>query len=1137
MIRRLSGSAENTDNSAPTQADIAPNKQGNNHHGKKKSFTSAKYDVTRRSDTLDRRKIEKAIELAQSPSNGACPSPPPEHRQVVPTKKQLLLAPGQDINRMPEPRSWRRSRARSPWTSSLLTISVTSLSALVLLFIVHAFLTRQLDPKGCDMCWSRPIYIKFSDFDTEHTRFASKYNLYMYREGGFDEDPKVKGVPVLFIPGNAGSYKQARCLAFEAASYYHDNIQQDAQALRDGMTSLDFFSVDFNEDFSAFHGQTILDQAEYLNDAVAYILSLYHDPRRSQRDPGLPDPSSVILVGHSMGGVVARTMLTMSNYQSNSINTIITMSAPHARPPVSVDAESVRTYKRINDYWRQAYTQKWASDNPLWHVTLISIAGGGLDTVVPSDFASLESLVPSTHGFTVFTSGIPNVWTGADHIQTTWCVQLMKPIIRSIFSTLDVHRPGQTKPRAERMRTFRRWYLTGMEDVVEKTLQHKESSTLLTMEDNSNSVMSLGEGLVLRDLGRAGKPKAHLLPVPIRSPQGSKDFVLLSDQRLEEPRSTAQIDVLFCSVFPLQHGQSSTLFTMNMDLSGDTSGSTRLACKNAASDVITLPASRRISIHPYDKMQPLSYLQYNLEDLAEYQFVAVVDKATEPSQGWAIAEFSDKADSVVETGLGLRSLLSFGLRVKLPAVRPFVTEIRVPALRSSLLAFKLSLKKQACDDDVELFTPLLRQYLSEPHESKYFVNVESANISLHGMAPFMPPPLRAQAVNNGVSLQLWSDPTCNSSIDISMDVDVPGSMGKLVMRYRMVFAAFPLVVVALVLRRQFKVYDDSGIFITFAESLDLCLKTSLPVLLLALTLLGLTLSNATPSTPASTGWLGWGGNATESAVDFTKNDLLLGSKDPIFLFLVPLFGLISVGICVGVNYASLGLTYVFYLPYSFLTARPAWVRVEDLSGRSVAPAFAASSPRRRIITTCILLFLVSTFIPYQFAYLDAVLVQLSTCTRALRLVRETRSGAHYNFYNYSHSMLILMLWVLPINIPVLLVWAHNLAVHWLTPFSSHHNVLSIMPYLILVETLTCGKMIPRVGSRARHITSVLFFILAIYAAVYGVTYAYALHHIVNLVCAWLVAVHFSSSEVSLQGLSQILDGVDEGDERGAKKRP
>ncbi len=132
-----------------------------------------------------------------------------------------------------------------------------------------------------------------------------------------------------------------------------------------------------------------------------------------------------------------------------------------------------------------------------------------------------------------------------------------------------------------------------------------------------------------------------------------------------------------------------------------------------------------------------------------------------------------------------------------------------------------------------------------------------------------------------------------------------------------------------------------------------------------------------------------------------------------------------------------------------------------------------------------------------------------------------------------------MIWILPINLPVLLVWAHNLVVHWLTPFSSHHNVLSIMPYLILVETLTCGKMITRVTSKARYITDTFFFILAVYAAVYGVTYAYALHHLVNFVCAWLVAVHFSSSEVSLQGLSQILEGGggDDVDDRGAKKRP
>lgn len=35
------------------------------------------------------------------------------------------------------------------------------------------------------------MFFNFADFDTEHTRFASKYSLHLYREVGFDEDPKV----------------------------------------------------------------------------------------------------------------------------------------------------------------------------------------------------------------------------------------------------------------------------------------------------------------------------------------------------------------------------------------------------------------------------------------------------------------------------------------------------------------------------------------------------------------------------------------------------------------------------------------------------------------------------------------------------------------------------------------------------------------------------------------------------------------------------------------------------------------------------------------------------------------------------------------------------------------------------------
>lgn len=70
-----------------------------------------------------------------------------------------------------------------------------------------------------------------------------------------------------------------------------------------------------------------------------------------------------------------------------------------------------------------------------------------------------------------------------------------------------------------------------------------------------------------------------------------------------------------------------------------------------------------------------------------------------------------------------------------------------------------------------------------------------------------------------------------------------------------------------------------------------------------------------------------------------------------------------------------------------------------------------------------------------------------------------------------------------------------------------------MPYMLLVETLSTGRMIPRISSWVRHVTSVMLFALAVGAAVYGVSYAYLLHHGVNVLCVWLIGVHLSGGEL------------------------
>ncbi|KAJ6072414.1 hypothetical protein N7467_010499 [Penicillium canescens] len=1122
MHRRSSGSpVEDEDSSVSRNPD---------DHGSNALDEKSRSQIARRGTSFDLRRDGSATPRSRNSSMWRTPSSQPSND----TKTMPLGSPRLPMEASsPEGRRSRQSRLRTPWSCSILTAFTTCVAVAILISIVHSFADRHVGGDGCGVPMMSPTFIRMLEFDTEHTRFASKYNLFVYREEGVDpytpDNIGLNGVPVLFLPGNAGSYRQVRSLAAEASRHYYDVVRHDESRHAAGTRSLDFFMVDFNEDMAAFHGQTLLDQAEYVNEAISYILSLYHDPRRTRRDPGLPDPSAVVLIGHSMGGIVARTALTMANYQANSVNTIITMSAPHAKPPVSFDSDIVHTYKQINDYWRDAYAQTWANNNPLWHVTLISIAGGARDTVVSSDYASISSLVPETHGFTVFTSSIPNVWIGMDHLSITWCDQFRKAIIKSLFEIVDARRPTQTKPRAERMRVLKKWYLTGLEPVAERTLPQKEANTLLTLEDNANTILAQGQRLILRELGLQHGPDVRLLPIPPQGVSGKK-FTLLTDQTLEK---SGNIEVLFCSVFPLSNGRS-TNFPLNLDFSGGTVGSTRLACKSAAEDSIYLPASTLSSKHAYDRVSPFSYLQYDLEGLAEHQFVAVVDKANVPTSGFLVAEFSHSSDAMIRAKVGLGGLLSAGLKMRLPANRPMLTEVKIPALHSSLLDYRLKITRHPQKE--ELFAPLLRQSVSDPHESKFFVNVNEVNVNLHGMAPYMPPAIREQAALGGVSFHLWTDPSSESTVDISLQVDLTSSLGELVMRYRTIFAAFPLLVVALVLRKQFQIYDESGYFIPFTDGLDRALRSSFPLLLVAMSLLATSLAT-TKALPQTDETLHWRTNSTETPVDFTKNDLLLGSQDAFFWFLVPVFGLISVGVCVLVNYLALALVNIFSWVYGVLHSKSGYIRRED---RGNLPIFNTPAPRRRIVHTAILLILVSTVIPYQFAYMVACIVQLATCVRAQWHAKETRSTSHLNFGNYAHSILILMLWILPINVLVLLVWAHNLVVHWFMPFSSHHNVLSIMPFLILVETMTSGAMIPRITTRFRHITSMIFFVIAIYSAIYGVSYAYLLHHLANLLAAWFVGIYLFGNNFSPRRLWRIIDGDELPSESGSshvKKKP
>ena len=193
-MRKKSASKDEVKDSEALTSDAPIPRQDD--HGKRRSFSSAKYDPARKSDTLDRRKGERS---ACQVTHGANLSAETEISSLG-SRKTTVLAPdatGTDNKDMDMTRCWRRDRRRSAWWCSLLIILTTIVSAALLFITLKSFTSRQNDPKGCDMYYSRPIFINFADFDTEHTRFASKYSLHLYREYGYDQDAKVESASPL----------------------------------------------------------------------------------------------------------------------------------------------------------------------------------------------------------------------------------------------------------------------------------------------------------------------------------------------------------------------------------------------------------------------------------------------------------------------------------------------------------------------------------------------------------------------------------------------------------------------------------------------------------------------------------------------------------------------------------------------------------------------------------------------------------------------------------------------------------------------------------------------------------------------------------------------------------------------------
>ena len=466
--------------------------------------------------------------------------------------------------------------------------------------------------------------------------------------------------------------------------------------------------------------------------------------------------------------------------------------------------------------------------------------------------------------------------------------------------------------------------------------------------------------------------------------------------------------------------------------------------------------------------------------------------------GLTLAGLSRPApSSLTRTGLVLRG----GLTLAVPDA--LVTDVQLPALDSSLLAYTVNVDDATCP--TALFRPALRASTSPPHESQYFPAVGRAHVYQHASAPFLSP------YASGLRLTLWRDPTCETAPRIRLRVDWARSVGEVVLRYRFALISWPVVIAALVLGRQLSDFhggrawpttaillNSAGAFPSPAETLGRVCKDTLPIVLAV----------ATAASAAQVVVLG----RTES--DWGRN-ILLGTRHWLFVPLVPLFIVVAVGV-----YA------VFVLGVQLLVAglAAAWGVVARADDK------AEEGPSRpHWLGLAVLVAFVVFVAPQQFAFLVVCIVQLLSTVQSLvharrihvrHLVTATltpQTSRAWDAHQHSFSTLIILLGLLPINGAVLVIWARNLLAGWYAPFSSDHNPLAVAGFLAFAEA-THRRSPSRQAAygyaassdepsdRCRRWQGGACAVASIWMLLFGVRHVYVCYRSLNLVYA-ILAVH------------------------------
>ncbi|CAA7258574.1 unnamed protein product [Cyclocybe aegerita] len=939
-------------------------------------------------------------------------------------------------------------------------LGISSLMCLLFFLTATSDISHSLSPQGCRMSWMSPSYVLQGGLDSTWTPLARRYSLWLYREVGWDyvqeTGQRRDSLPVLFIPGNAGSSHQVRSIASSATRQYFSSPyiishEFDARSLK----PLDFFAVEFNEDLSAFHGSTLDSQIAYTSRAVSYILSLY------------PKGTKIIVMGHSMGGVVATSLLPDPN-----ISTIITMSTPHTLPPARFDSRIDKLYNNV----------RLTLENDTTPV--VSICGGATDMMITSESCILPEPEKDVFRRTVFTSALEGAWTGVGHREMVWCHQVRWRVARAALEL------GAANTEKSRSVILDKWLRDGhsLPPVVSNGNDHLDASDLA----DSHLVLP-GQTLVVKN-PRGGS--IHRLPVPSDSATSQKRRlrVLVSQGSIQDvsPQHpvSLRVSVLTCTETSTSGAKCTLLSPDTLKLIPNPMPGRSFPVPKEGSDESEGVVLFESSVPVKDSGPDGQWVGIRIENGDD--------------QGWVVAGIED--DTPVVSSASTFSLMFWSASVNVPPKETLGSSFTFPSLLSNaLVVYRVVAKKSPLSSCSDALLPPLIVHTSHPAETHSYPLISGPDrrilLHTHSDAPFID---RRTAHGSSLAFRIYSsgEQGCRKELSkLVLTIDWTATVGRWVSRYLHTVVGWAAGVASLVIfwtwRQDEKTSSTPSVGQSLASYCPLLFRYLLP---------GSFALSFLPLPPS----------------------LYIGNKGvPFFSGIAPLILFVASGlVCVSWWILLLLLTIVGKTSTIIFGSRVEKNSVHRgtlLSLFVICLAIFLFVPWQVAYLGCWLLHLYTCASAMQ-------RLEPTRLDDAVPLVRRQRRESSESFeatspasaeratsslkdikqnnLNHSLHLLLLMTWLLPLTAPVLAVWVRTLlTAGFTTPFDGDHNFIAVLPFLVLVDfaSWTPGRLFERTSFENRLSLRWLFAATAGTAFLYGSRRPYLILDVAR-VTAWAIVV-------------------------------